>query len=124
MAITPQTTWMVDAVVILENGSVIKGEYDGYGRVDSFDIYGAGEGTYWHQKCWEVAGSPTDYRGISDAAPDQGWFFRDGLYDDVTPGIPHDPPTCHMCGEVGCSSEAGDCPAADPDDEPEEDQDQ
>jgi hypothetical protein len=76
--------WMTETVVVTAENKVFRGEYDGYGRViddptfapldvlDSDDIY--------HEACWELAGSPTDNRGGSDAAADQGFFIDDGAW--------------------------------------------
>ena len=67
--------WMRQAVVITPSGSLIKGEYDGYGRVDGHDAIVGYDSTCWHFACWRAAGSPTEYRGASADAPDQGFFF-------------------------------------------------
>ena len=80
--------WMRFAVVVAPSGEVFRGEYDGYGRLrplgddfsptvdvdDRDDIY--------HEACWELAGSPTDNRGGSEHAPDQGYFIDDFVYND------------------------------------------
>lgn len=77
--------WMVDVVVVTPNGSILKGDYDGYGRVDGRDAIGLDGNTVWHEACWEVAGSPTDYRGPSPHSDDQGWFFDDGAHSIPDP---------------------------------------
>lgn len=41
--------------------------------------------TVWHHACWQASGSPTDYRGQSPSAPDQGHFFEQGVYDIPEP---------------------------------------
>jgi len=69
--------WMQYVVVITNDGSVVKGDYDGYGRVNGFEYAIGANNTVWHQACWRVAGSPTDYRGESKYAEDQGFFFDD-----------------------------------------------
>jgi hypothetical protein len=69
--------WMTTVVAVLKNGSVIHGKYDGYGRIDDFDVIADHDATVWHRACWEVAGKPTDYRGNSTWADDQGYFFSD-----------------------------------------------
>ena len=77
--------WMQQAVAITPNGSVLKGTYDGYGRLDEFE-YAVGErNTVWHQACWAVAGSPGDYQGESPYAEDQGFFFEDPDHDLAEP---------------------------------------
>ena len=95
--INPHTTnkinvWMSNVVIILRD-IILKGEYDGYGRViprDGFpeDIDDAGDDWYeyennlsdhapdcWHRSCWELAGRPKKYAGESPNADDQGFFF-------------------------------------------------
>lgn len=86
------TSWMKEAVVLTKRGSVLQGEYDGYGRVDygEFDGYGDGAACY-HKACWEHAGRP-GYDGPSDHADDQGWFFDDGDHDMAPPDV-EDPET-------------------------------
>jgi hypothetical protein len=84
--------WMNNAVVILPDGSIIKGRYDGYGGLDSSwgdfaDAVGF-SATVWHDACWRAAGRPADYRGPSESAEDQGWFFNDGAHDMAEPGTP------------------------------------
>lgn len=76
--------WMRDVVVVEHDGNVVKGEYDGYGRVGGRELrYGPWEdGTLlnepgcWHKACWELAGKPTDYEP-SPMSEDQGYFFDD-----------------------------------------------
>jgi len=85
-ATNPVNDWMQHAVVITPNGSILKGVYDGYGRVDDFDYAVGGEpNTVWHLACWKVAGSPTDYRGEAAYAEDQGYFFDDGTHNMEEP---------------------------------------
>jgi len=61
------------AVAILPNGSVIKGAYDGYGRLDDVNAEETREWKngcvsfngplYYHEACWVVMGEPTEYTG-------------------------------------------------------------
>jgi hypothetical protein len=74
--------WMADVVVIEPNGSILMGEYDGYGRVNDRDV--DGEPCCYHHACWEVAGKPTKYIP-SESAHDQGWFFDDPKHDMPDP---------------------------------------
>jgi hypothetical protein len=86
-------------VVVIENdGTILKGEYDGYGRVVSasgaereinIDTLGKGEPECYHRKCWEAVGKPTEYTGGSNDAADQGFFFgsEDVSDDDVCIGL-------------------------------------
>lgn len=94
-ATNPINQWMEQGVTIYENGSLIKGRYDGYGRYAmpsaNEPIEGALEGTVWHEACWNAAGSPTDYRGVSPDSPDQGYFFDDGDHDMPEPTVPTAP---------------------------------
>lgn len=83
--------WMTQVVVITPNGSILKGEYDGYGRltglggVDEMATtveYAIGvENTVYHQACWEVAGKPTEYEGPSEDSADQAYFYTDPTHD-------------------------------------------
>jgi hypothetical protein len=70
-----------------------KGDYDGYGRLlipgdvaDEAEVVVNHENSVWHEACWKVAGEPTEYRGASDRAEDQGWFFDEGAHDKPEPG--------------------------------------
>lgn len=84
-ATDPINTWMNNAVAITPNGSLLKGSYDGYGRLNDRDA-DLGTATVWHEACWRRAGSPTEYRGVSKPSRDQGWFFGDGDHDMAEPG--------------------------------------
>jgi hypothetical protein len=64
----------IESVALLESGSIIIGAYDGYGRIEEADIADKDPQVY-HKKCWEKAGKPTEYRGASKAAEDQGFFY-------------------------------------------------
>ena len=83
--------WMRDVVVVEHDGNIVKGEYDGYGRVffnggwEGHELkYGPwvdnstclNEPGCWHKACWELAGKPTDYEP-SAMSDDQGFFFED-----------------------------------------------
>lgn len=72
--------WMNEVVVIEDNGSILKGEYDGYGRVNDREIDFYAPQCY-HHHCWEKAGCPTTYTGESKSARDQGWFFNDNVHN-------------------------------------------
>lgn len=91
----PSTLWMSDCVAVLPNGSILKGEYNGYGEVDNFEEGDYGEiAAWWHRACWEACGSPDHLKAIpfsgiaagsSDSAPDQGYFFDGGEHDMEKP---------------------------------------
>jgi hypothetical protein len=69
--------WQNRAVCITPEGDIMSGLYDGYGNVGAgYDRYDIGENnTVYHWACWEAAGNPTRYRGPSDRAGDQGYFY-------------------------------------------------
>jgi hypothetical protein len=72
-------SWMTEVIVISPNGSMLTGEYDGYGRVGEKECFTLGskdEPCCYHHACWVVAGSPTKYNP-SEGADDQGFFFND-----------------------------------------------
>jgi hypothetical protein len=83
-ALEDKNEWMNDVVVIENNGSILKGKYDGYGCVDDREISGMlskHEPECYHLHCWEKAGSPMEYTSASDNARDQGFFFDDGVHN-------------------------------------------
>jgi len=67
--------WQNDAVCVTPNGSILRGEYDGYGRVDNHEEAIWSDNTVYHLRCWAEAGKPLDYRGPSNPAGDQGYFY-------------------------------------------------
>lgn len=79
--------WMNSGVAVTRGGSILRGSYDGYGRLDTFDD-AVGDTTVWHEACWQVAGAPVDFRGASASADDQGWFFEEGAHDLAEPVRP------------------------------------
>ena len=68
--------WMGKVVIVSDDASIIRGEYDGYGRVDGslggeIDLTDAdGEFALYHAACYGIAGKPFD--GPSLPARDQG----------------------------------------------------
>ena len=76
--IPKEMAWQNEAVLMCEDGTMVCGDYDGYGRVGHFDI-GRNEDApeLWHKKCWEESGQPMKYSGASDYAEDQGFFYGD-----------------------------------------------
>ena len=78
--------WMSNVVVIeADSGRLMRGEYDGYGRVDGRKIHLGewrdnsnleNEPCCYHEACWLKAGKPTEYVP-SKHAEDQGYFFDD-----------------------------------------------
>ena len=83
--------WMNDVVVIEHNGGILKGSYDGYGRVDCVDIrFGISDYEFtnepccYHSACWARAGEPTEY-SPSQGSDDQGYFFDEGDHNMSEP---------------------------------------
>jgi hypothetical protein len=78
------TSWL-ERVVVIEagpNGRVLKGQYDGYGRVHTprgTETIQLGPDfeppSCWHRECWSADGSPGDWRGPSRRSQDQGFFL-------------------------------------------------
>ncbi len=67
--------WQNSAVCITPRGSILIGEYDGYGRVDGHEQAIWADNTVYHLRCWEAAGRPLEYRGPSLPSDDQGYFY-------------------------------------------------
>jgi len=85
--------WMMWAVVVEEDDSSIKGEYDGYGRLHTnnfgtVEIDGY-EPCMYHVACWEKAGKP-GYTGPSESSLDQGYFFGIHCHDLPDPRVVSD----------------------------------
>jgi len=74
-ATSEHNQWMTDIVVLTKDGSVIKGEYDGYGRCDDMEFWSSDEPEVYHKACWELVGKPTEFKEASKSARDQGYFF-------------------------------------------------
>ena len=77
--------WMEQVVVIEGEGSILTGEYDGYGNVNDRAIDWSEEHECYHRACWEKAGKPIDYTEASQSSEDQGYFFDDGDHDMKEP---------------------------------------
>ena len=79
--------YMTECVVLGTGNTMLEGEYDGYGRIDAYEInWGDDEPEMWHKKCWENAGKP-QYSGESDSAEDQGFFFADPTDEELMEAI-------------------------------------
>lgn len=63
--------WQNNCVAICKNGTVIKGPYDGYGRIAGAELVEQ-KPTMYHQRCWD--GDET-YKGESHWSHDQGYFY-------------------------------------------------
>lgn len=74
-----ENDWMQHVVAIKEDGSFHAGVYDGYGRIDDAE-YAILDATVYHRACWELAGKPLDFTGVSASAQDQGYFYDDEDY--------------------------------------------
>lgn len=85
-ATSKDSAWMSQAVLVERDGSVIRGEYDGYGRLTTRsgrEVEGLGEGpepSLYHQACFALL--KPGYRP-SENAYDQGFFV--GEYDPKKP---------------------------------------
>ena len=74
--ICDETAWLNDAVVITKGGSILKGEYDGYGCINGMEFTEFTEcPEMYHKKCWELAGKPTEFTEASKSARNQGYFI-------------------------------------------------
>jgi hypothetical protein len=79
--------YMNEATYLKPNGSVVIGEYDGYGRIDGCEIdWESGEPEVWHKRCWENAGKPS-YTGPSKHADDQGYFYNSPTEEEMKQAI-------------------------------------
>ena len=70
--------WQNDIVALRVGSGLLRGRYDGYGRVqtDAGLVALPHEGAEcWHFRCWEGAGSPKSYTAASPDAEDQGFFY-------------------------------------------------
>lgn len=79
--------WMSDCVVVSEDGFVIMGVYDGYGRIETAEFttdVTQGDPCMWHKACWLKAGKP-GYDEPSVHSSDQGFFFEQREYDIPCP---------------------------------------
>ncbi len=87
--------WMVSGVAITKRGRLHRGGYDGYGRLVGVEIGGgvrytstgvsSGDPDCYHLACWQILGEPMRYRGGSESAADQGFFFEPGDHDVAEP---------------------------------------
>lgn len=104
--------WMQQAVAIDESGAVLFGIYDGFGRFEeasrlayppSLAVLESAEpeeaqdaiscATVWHDACWRKAGSPTDYRGVSNFVMGPAHDSEDAVRDMTEPAAPGRPLT-------------------------------
>ncbi|HVT77938.1 MAG TPA: hypothetical protein VHD87_12970 [Acidimicrobiales bacterium] len=88
MAVQNRNAWMNDAVVLLPNGSIIRGSYDGYGRLSAGEVEvenAVYDNQVFHFRCWEAAGRPTEFTAPSRHSVDQGWFFADDAHNWRSP---------------------------------------
>ena len=89
--IPKELEWQTKIVVVLPDGVMMGGNYDGYGRIETPEIvnstpfelpkYGEPQADWYHDRCHEGAGSPSKYTGGSEDAPDQGFFYGDRGYE-------------------------------------------
>ncbi len=72
-----ETAWKNEVVALFKDGTVLKGSYDGYGRVDGHDIPYDVEVDIQHKRCWEKNKSPIHFEVPSPDAEGQGHFYDD-----------------------------------------------
>jgi hypothetical protein len=88
--------WMVSGVAITKRGRLHRGGYDGYGRLNGvridLDVYwskrtgaSSGDPDCYHRACWQIMGEPMRYKGGSESAADQGFFFDPGDHQVTEP---------------------------------------
>ena len=79
--------YMNEAVLLEPNGTIIVGQYDGYGEIDGHPVHWeSGEPEMWHKLCWDNEGNP-EYSGGSDSASDQGYFYDDPTDEELVEAI-------------------------------------
>jgi len=86
-ATNAESAWLADAVLV-EDGSVIRGEYDGYGRLQTrsgreVELGDGPSPTLVHQACYDLMKPQNPVYGPSRHARDQGHFVGD--YDPKKP---------------------------------------
>lgn len=74
--------WMSEAVAVLDNGSRLVGEYDGYGCVGNGELDYGDNFALYHKACYALAGKP-EFTKPSRSSHDQGYFVGD--YDPAQP---------------------------------------
>jgi hypothetical protein len=69
--------WQNQAVALMPNGTIVIGQYDGYGKMtyEAAEIPDDGV-EWWHYRCWCDAKKP-NFTGASDYSHDQGFFYDD-----------------------------------------------
>ena len=89
-AINDINSWMNDVVVITLEGEILKGTYDGYGRVNGESFHEPGNSKYpacYHLACWNMKQRKfTEYKP-SEYSADQGYFFEPGVHDLPEPKL-------------------------------------
>ena len=99
--LSPKEAWLSRVIGITpsskEKGMVLRGIYDGYGRIESIkgvivaepedllDGVGGWSVDLYHEECWKLAGEPMDFTGGSKNAPDQGFFIDQDVYRKAKP---------------------------------------
>ncbi len=77
------STWEFasDVIVLFKNGDRISGRYDGYGRVDGFELVDLDE-SRWRMVIWRYYNEETfDQLPQNKHDPGQGYFYSD---EDLT----------------------------------------
>jgi hypothetical protein len=85
--------WMKTVVALLPDGTRMRGEYDGYGRViNSPDVQEEDDlscADWWHHKCWTISGRP-EFADVARDARGQGFIGDEGDHDMPEPKTPED----------------------------------
>jgi hypothetical protein len=95
--ITDKNAWMNDAVALESDGSVLHGSYDGYGRLDDYDLESP---QVYHKACWEHSGKPDEYVEESRSSRDQGYFFEDADHDLPEPQTKRELEIMKLAGDL------------------------
>jgi hypothetical protein len=97
-AVNDINAWMISGAAITRRGCLHRGGYDGYGRLNGsridLDVYwsrrtgvSSGNPDCYHLACWQILGEPQRYRGGSQGAADQGFFFDPDDHNVAEPSI-------------------------------------
>lgn len=83
-ATTADSQWMSRAVAVFEGGTLLRGEYDGFGGVGNghYELDVGEDFALYHEACWLLTGKPA-FSQPSRHAHDQGHFV--GEYDPTEP---------------------------------------
>jgi len=99
--------WMNNGVAILSDGSVINGQYDGYGRLDDIEINYIGEPAVFHQQCYELTKDQYD-NSPSRSTRDKGFNFEEHVHNFPEPSTLEEAQilrqTGDMANQISCNN--------------------